>query len=81
MLTGLPGEAIESISGYARLWIVGLAKVLFGCRTILGEWSEASSHQDTSNDCLFPVCDIRLRYISLNLIFLALIGRIHPIFA
>ena len=32
MLTGFLGEAIGSISAEARLWIGGLAKVLFGCR-------------------------------------------------
>ena len=34
MLTGLPGEAFERLSRYARSWIGGLAKVLFRCRTI-----------------------------------------------
>ena len=29
MPNGLPGEAVESISGYGRSYIAGLAKVLF----------------------------------------------------
>ena len=34
MPTGLPGEEVESIWGFARSYMGGLAKVLFGCRAI-----------------------------------------------
>ena len=48
----------------------------------LGERSEAYSHKDTSKWFrFFPVREIPLRFISLNLNFPAPIGRIHPIFA
>ena len=51
------------------------------CSVFLSEWSEAYSHKDTSKWFrFFPVCDIPLRFISLNVIFSAPIGRIHPIF-
>ena len=47
---------------------------------VLGEWSEASSHKDTSKWFrLFPVRDIPLRFISLNVFFSAPIGRIYPL--
>ena len=47
----------------------------------LGERSEAYLHKDTSKSfCFYPVRDIPLRFISLNLIFSAPIGRIYPIF-
>ena len=34
MLSGLPGEAVGNIPGYARSQISGVANELFGCRTI-----------------------------------------------
>ena len=34
MLTGLPDETVERLAGYPRSEIIGLAMVLFRCRTI-----------------------------------------------
>ena len=47
----------------------------------LGERSEAYSHKDTSKWFrFFPVRDIPLRFISLNVILSVPIGRIYPSF-
>ena len=35
---GLPGEAVERTSGYARSYMCGLAKVFFGCRTVFSKF-------------------------------------------
>ena len=66
---------VKTLSTSARIALKTLAPMFSG------ERSEAYSHRDTSKWCsFFPVREIPLHLICLNLIFSAVNGQLHPIF-